>query len=92
MSITSVLSYLGGYYNSTTFELDMVKVADVSESSEDELNFVLQELSLNGDISIDNDMITLITILPEINERFNELYSPVETVKWDKNTMLKLDK
>ena len=92
MSITSVLSYLGGYYNSTTFELDMFKVADVSESSEDELNFVLQELSLNGDISIDNDMITLITILPEINERFNELYSPVETVKWDKNTMLKLDK
>ena len=35
MEINKVLSYLGGYFNATEFELDIPKIADVSELSED---------------------------------------------------------
>lgn len=92
MKISKVLSYLGGYFNNTKFELDIPKIADVSESSEEEVENELHKLSLNGDISISNNQITLISIVPKTNKKFNDLYSPIETVAWDKNTILKLDK
>lgn len=92
MTIVKILGYLGGYFNATEYELDIPKIADISESSEDEVNVELQKLQSNGDIDICDNKITLIKISPKNNKKFNELYSPVETLILGKNSMLKLDK
>lgn len=89
--VNTILGYLGGYFKNTTYELDIPKIADVSELSEDEIENELSKLQTNGDISINDNTITLIKISPKSNEKFNDLYRPVETMNWDKNTMLKLD-
>ena len=74
MNFIEVLSYVGGYYTSTEFELDIVKLADVAELSEDEVLNELQELQSNGDISIDDNTIKLINIPVKTNKAFNDLY------------------
>ena len=89
--IKDELSYLGGYYNNSTYELDIPKIADVSELDEDVVERELEILQSSGDIDINGNIITLITIKPKLNNKFNNLYKPVETILWDKNSMLKLD-
>lgn len=92
MSILKTLSYLGGYFNSKEFELDIPKIADVAELSEEDLEKELQELQSKGIIDRVNNNITLIGIEPKKNKIFNDTYAPVETMNWDKHVMLKLDK
>ena len=87
-----ILSYLGSYFNSDKFELDIPKIADVSEMTEEEVEAELSELQLTGDISLDGNKVTLINIEPKKNQKFNELYAPVETMTWSKGMKLKLDK
>ena len=87
-----ILSYLGSYFNSDEFELDIPKIADVSEMTEEEVEAELSELQLTGDISLDGNKVTLINIEPKKNQKFNDLYAPVETMTWSKGMKLKLDK
>jgi len=87
-----ILSYLGSYFNSNEFELDIPKIADVSEMTEEEVEAELSELQLTGDISLDGNKVTLINIEPKKNQKFNDLYAPVETMTWSKGMKLKLDK
>lgn len=87
-----ILSYLGSYFNSDKFELDIPKIADVSEMTEEEVEAELSELQLTGDISLDGNKVTLINIEPKKNQKFNDLYAPVETMTWSKGMKLKLDK
>lgn len=89
--IKNVLSCLGGYFGTNTFELDIPKIADVSEMSEEEVSQELEELNTSGDIKLDGNTLTLVNILPKISKKFNDLYAPVETMLWGKNTKLKLD-
>ena len=92
MSIIKILSYLGGYTNKTEFELDIPKIADIAEMSEDELNEELQKLQSNGYINLDGSNVTLNNIKPKSNKKFNELYAPLETMEWSKGMKLTLDK
>lgn len=92
MNIKNVLSYIGGYLNTNEFELDITKIADAAELSEDETVKELEALCNNGDIKLSDNKLTLINITPKINKKFNELYNSVETFDWTKNTILKLDK
>lgn len=87
-----VLSYLSSYFNSTEFELDIPKIADVSEMTEEEVENELNDLQLKGDISLDGNKVTLINIKPKKNQKFNDLYAPVETMTWGKGMKLVLDK
>lgn len=91
MTMNQVLSYLGGYFNSTEFELDILKIADITEFSEEEIIQQLDELKQNGNIDIINNTVTLHTIKPKKNKKFNDLYKPVETFTWKKGESLKLD-
>lgn len=90
--INNVLSCLGGYFKSKEFDLDITKAADLAEISEDEFSEELKVLAINGDINIDGNKITLVNIEPKICKKFNDLYMPVETMTWNKNTKLVLDK
>ena len=92
MSIIKILSYLGGYVNKTEFELDIPKIADIAEMSEDELIDELKHLQSKGDISIDGNNVSLVNIKPKSNKKFNDLYTPVETMEWSKGMKLTLDK
>lgn len=87
-----ILSYLSSYFNSNEFELDIPKIADVSEMTEEEVETELSELQLIGDISLEDNKVTLINIKPKKNQKFNDLYAPVETMTWSKGMKLKLDK
>lgn len=87
-----VLSYLGSYFNSNEFELDIPKIADVSEMTEEEVENELNELQMKGDISLDGNKVTLINIKPKKSQKFNDLYAPVETMIWSKGMKLQLDK
>lgn len=87
-----ILSYLGSYFNSNEFELDIPKIADVSEMTEEEVEAELSELQLVGDISLDGNKVTLINIKPKKSQKFNDLYAPVETMTWGKGMKLVLDK
>jgi len=87
-----ILSYLGSYFNSNEFELDIPKIADVSEMTEEEVEAKLAELQLVGDISLDGNKVTLINIKPKKSQKFNDLYAPVETMTWSKGMKLVLDK
>ncbi len=87
-----VLSYLGSYFNSNEFELDIPKIADVSEMTEEEVENELNELQMKGDISLDGNKVTLINIKPKKSQKFNDLYAPVETMIWGKGMKLVLDK
>ena len=89
--IKNVLSYLGGYFNSNTFELDIPKIVDASEFTEEEIIQELKKLQLSGDIKLDKNNITLINIKAKKNKEFNDLYKPVEIIDWVKGTKLKLD-
>ena len=89
--IYNVLSCLGGYFNSNTFELDIPKIADISEMSEDELIQELNILQSNGDIELKDNTITLVHISSKKSKKFNDLWAPVETMTWGKNMKLKLD-
>lgn len=93
MSVKEVLSYLGGYFGSSTFILDMNKVEEISEYESDEFISELTKLQSSGDITISlNNSITLVNIKPQTNETFNNLYKPVETFEWKKGTKLVLDR
>lgn len=92
MSINEILSYLSGYLNKTEFELDIVKVADIAEMSEDEFMDELQKLQSDGYINFDGSNVTLINIKPKTNKKFNELYAPVETMEWTEGMKVILDK
>lgn len=92
MSIIKILSYLSRYLNKTEFELNISKIADIAEMSEDELNAELQQLQSNGYINLDGSNVTLINIKPKSNKKFNELYAPLETMEWSKGMKLVLDK
>lgn len=92
MEINKVLSYLGGYFNATEFELDIPKIADVSELSEDEVTEKLNELQAQNVIQINDNTVSLIDIKPSSNASFNDMYKPVETMNWDRGMKLKLDK
>lgn len=92
MSISKILSYLGGYLNKIEFEINISKVADIAEMSEDELIEELQQLQSNGYINFDGSNVTLISIKPKFNKKFNELYAPLETMEWSKGMKLVLDK
>lgn len=92
MNIDKALSYLGGYFSSTEFELDIPKLADILEITEEELTESLQTLQTVGDIKLEENKLTLVNILPRKNKKFNELYTPVETFVWGKGMKLKLDK
>lgn len=87
-----VLSYLSSYFNSNEFELDIPKIADVSEMTEEEVENELNDLQSKGDISLDGNKVTLINIKPKKNQKFNDLYAPVETMTWGKGMKLVLDK
>lgn len=87
-----ILSYLGSYFNSNEFELDIPKIADVSEMTEEEVENELDELQMKGDISLDGNKVTLINIKPKKSQKFNDLYAPVETMVWGKGMKLVLDK
>ena len=87
-----ILSYLGSYFNNNEFELDIPKIADVSEMTEEEVEAELAELQLVGDISLDGNKVTLINIKPKKSQKFNDLYAPVETMTWGKGMKLVLDK
>lgn len=87
-----VLSYLGSYFNSNEFELDIPKIADVSEMTEEEVENELNELQMKGDISLDGNKVILINIKPKKSQKFNDLYTPVETMIWGKGMKLQLDK
>lgn len=87
-----ILSYLGSYFNSNEFELDIPKIADVSEMTEEEVENELNELQMKGDISLAGNKVTLINIKPKKSQKFNELYAPVETMIWGKGMKLVLDK
>lgn len=91
MNVSKVLSYLGGYFNATKFKFDISKIADFSEMSEDEALEELKVLQSNGEIVMNQDSITIVTILPEVNTIFNDWYRPVDTMIWCKNTKLVLD-
>lgn len=86
-----ILSYIGGYLNSNSFELDISKIADVSEIEEAEVLKELDILQSNGDIELKNDKITLVTIPLTINKNFNELWTPIEEFIWKPNMIIKLD-
>lgn len=92
MEIKKVLSFIGGFENSTEFTLDLSKVSDISEYTEEEVTEELNKLQEKGDIIIDGNNITLINIKPKKNQKFNDLYAPVETMTWSKGMKLKLDK
>jgi hypothetical protein len=92
MEIVNVLSFLGGYFNSEEFELDISKISDITELSEDEIQSELTALQENDIIGLDNTKVTLINIKPKKNKKFNDLYAPVETMEWGKGMKLKLDK
>lgn len=87
-----VLSYLSSYFNSNEFELDIPKIADVSEMTEEEVENELNDLQSKGDISLDGNKVTLINIKPKKSQKFNDLYAPVETMVWGKGMKLVLDK
>lgn len=92
MILKSVLSCLSGYLNATSFTLDLPKVADVAEASEDEVLEELDNLKKSGDIDFDGTTITLLNIKPRTSKKFNDLYAPVETIEWKKGAKLKLDR
>lgn len=92
MTIRTILSYLGGYFKSSTYEVDIPKVADIAELFEEDVINELEELQANGDIDLDENKVTLIKISPRTNKKFNAEYRPVETMVWDKGAKLKLDK
>lgn len=88
----TILSYLGGYFNSNEFDLDISKISDISELTEEEIIDNINKLQASGDISYFNNKVTLKTIIPVENKQFNEEYKPIETVVWEKHSMIKLDK
>ena len=92
MELKKVLSCIGGYLDSTEFELDLPKIADVSEYSEEDVIAELGLLKSTGDINMDGSVVTLVNIKPIKNKKFNELYAPVETIDWQKGMKLVLDK
>ena len=87
-----ILSYLGSYFNSSEFDLDIAKIADISEMTEEEVEKELNELQTKGNIKLNNGKVTLINIKPRKNEEFNNLYAPIETITWSKGMKLVLDK
>lgn len=89
--ISNVLSCLSGYLKSKKFELDIPKIADVSEMSEEEVMTELHSLESNGDIKLEGNSVELIKISPKNSKKFNDLWAPVETMPWGKNMKLKLD-
>lgn len=92
MEIKQILSYLGGYHNSTKFELDIPRIADVAELTEEEVVTDLNELQSKKEIKLEDNMVTLLNIMSKSNKKFNDLYAPVETMEWGKGMKLKLDK
>lgn len=92
MEIYNVLSYLGGYFDNDSFELDIPKIADICECTEEEVIAKLNEFAAEDAIILDGNFITLNTIKRETNKQFNTLYAPVETIEWKKGTNLILDK
>ena len=90
--IKEFLSYLGGYFNSNTFKLDLCKMADYAEMSEDEFLNELNELHKTNDIIFKNDEITLVTIKPILNKNFNESYKPIEEMICKPGEVFKIDK
>ena len=92
MSIIKILSYLGGYFNKTEFELDISKIADIAEMSEDELIDELKQLQSKGDINMNGNNVSLVNIKPKSNKKFNDLYTPVERMEWTKGMQLTLAK
>ena len=91
MEIKEVLSCLGGYYSSNTFELDIPKIADISEFNEEEVIQEVKNLKVAGDILVNNNLVTLIDVKATQNKEFNDLYRPVETFEWKKGEKLRLD-
>lgn len=92
MSVLNVLSCLGGYFKSNEFDVDIQKMADAAELSEDDFEKELKVLEADGSISIVDNKITLLTIEPTTDKNFNEMYEPVETFEWKKGMKLVLDK
>lgn len=89
--LQNILSCLSGYLDSKEFELDIPKIADVSEMSEEEVIEELHTLHSNGEIQLNDNKVILTTISPKNSKKFNDLWTPVETMVWKKNTKLKLD-
>lgn len=89
--IKKILSCLGGYFDNRSFKLDLPKVAEIAEVSEEEVLTELNKLKESKDIEFNNDTITLLTIEPKTSRKFNSLYAPTETFIWNKGTKLKLD-
>lgn len=93
MSMKNILSCLGGYFNSTKFELDIPKIAEVVDLTEDEITSELNDLQNTGDIVLNDDnSVELINITTKVSKKFNDLYAPVETLEWKPGMKLKLDK
>ena len=92
MTITNVLSFTGGYFNSKKFELDIPKIADILEASEEDIEREIKKCQSNGDIKLDGNIVTLINIEPKKDKKFSEQYAPVETIEWGNGMKLKLDK
>ena len=92
MEVNEILSYLGGYFKSTIFDLDITKIADLAELSEDEVIDYLEKLKLASDIDLENNKVELKTIIPQNNKEFNDLYKPVETFEWKRHEKLIFDK
>lgn len=92
MNIATVLSFLGGYYDSIEFELDIPKIADILEAAEEDIEREIKKCQSNGDIKLEDNKVTLINITPKKDKKFNSQYAPVETIEWGKGMKLKLDK
>lgn len=92
MEVKEVLSLFGGLYNSKEFDLNLDAMMNAAEMSDDEFVEELEKLAENGDIQFENDRITLVTIEPKVDTRFNKEYGPTEVFYWEPGTKLILDK
>lgn len=92
MEVKEVLSLFGGLYNSKEFDLNLNDMMNAAEMSDDEFVEELEKLAENGDIQFENDRITLVTIEPKVDTRFNKEYGPTEVINWEPGTKIILDK
>lgn len=92
MEVKEVLSLFGGLYNSKEFDLNLDDMMNAAEMSGDEFVEELEKLAENGDIQFENDRITLVTIEPKVDTRFNKEYGPTEVIYWEPGTKIILDK
>lgn len=92
MNVKNILSYLSSLLKTDEFEIDIVKLSEIADLSEEEFENELIDLQTKNDIEYSNNTVKLINIKPKKNKKFNDLYNPVETFEWTQNMKLVFDK